>query len=90
MEQSGTRSPQSKFWNVREKGRKVWKKEVTHSSGLLGAVGGAEREEREKLVEVTLESGGACELDRMQALVGVVDMGIVNVEGGNGHSYSLE
>ena len=39
---------------------------------------------------MTFESGGACELDRTRVLVGVVDMGIVGVEGGNGYSYGLE
>ena len=34
MEQSGTRSPQSEFWNTREKWGKVRKKEVTHSMAL--------------------------------------------------------
>ena len=31
MEQSGKRSPQSEFWNIREKGRRSGKKVVTHS-----------------------------------------------------------
>ena len=39
---------------------------------------------------MTFESGGACELNGTRALVVVVDMGIVDVEGGNGYSYGLE
>ena len=39
---------------------------------------------------MTLESGGACELNGPRALLVVVDMGIVVVEGGNGYSYGLE
>ena len=34
MEQSGKCSPQSEFWNIREKGRKGGKKVVTHSRRL--------------------------------------------------------
>ena len=39
---------------------------------------------------MTFESGGACELNGTRALVGVVDMGIVDGEGGNGYPYRLE
>ena len=39
---------------------------------------------------MTFESGGARELNGTRALLVVVDMGIVDVEGGNGYSYGLE
>ena len=35
MEQSGKRSPQSEFWNIREKERGNGKKVVTHSKNRL-------------------------------------------------------
>ena len=35
MEQSGKRSPQSKFWNIGEGGRKSGKMGVTHSMVLV-------------------------------------------------------